>query len=188
MQSTGTTLLPELTRLITKARRAIYLAAGHELGNRGEEMGAWIVAARLVERRAATQKDLSEITGQHPAGISRLLDEMDRRGLTARALDPLDQRRRLVTLTPAGRRWHRKLEPLVLRAGERVLGVLDPTEQHELRGLLRRLGEPRLVDGPRNGDHANVRGVLPLSADQTWGDGRRTRTGRRRGAPRPTAR
>jgi len=142
------TPLPELTRLITKARRALYLASARELGSRGEDLGAWIVAGRLLERRAASQKDLSEITGQHPAGISRLLDEMDHRGLTARALDPLDQRRRLVTLTPAGRRWHRRLEPVVLRASESVLGVLDLTEQHQLRSLLRRLGEPGLVPLP----------------------------------------
>ncbi|HVP62635.1 MAG TPA: MarR family winged helix-turn-helix transcriptional regulator [Myxococcaceae bacterium] len=138
-------LLPELTRLISKARRVLYAAASGELGSRDESMAAWVVAARLLERRATSQKDLSELTGQHPAGISRLLDDMDRRGLTARALDPLDQRRRLVTLTPAGRRWHRQLEPLVLRASENVLGVLDVTEQHHLRGLLRRIGEPRLV-------------------------------------------
>jgi DNA-binding MarR family transcriptional regulator len=139
-------LLPELTRLITKARRALYLAAEKELGSRGEAMVAWIVAARLRERRAASQRDLAEMTGQHPAGISRLLDEMDRRGLTARAPDPLDQRRRLVTLTPAGRRWHRQLEPVVMRAGEHVLGVLDVADQHQLRILLRRIGEPRLVE------------------------------------------
>jgi len=147
MQSTPSpTLLHELTRLISKTRRGLYIAAARELGSRGEEMSAWIVAARLMERRAASQKDLADITGQHPAGISRLLDEMDRRGLTARAADPLDQRRRLVTLTQAGRRWHRQLEPIVLRATESVLGVLWLTEQHHLRSLLRRLNEPTLVD------------------------------------------
>jgi DNA-binding MarR family transcriptional regulator len=139
------TLLHELTRLITKTRRALYLAAARELGRRGEEMSAWIVATRLLERRAASQKDLAEITGQHPAATSRLLDEMDRRGLTARALDPLDQRRHLVTLTPAGRRWHRQLAPMVFRASENVLGVLDLEEQEQLRQLLRRICEPRLV-------------------------------------------
>ncbi len=149
MQSTSPTLLHELTRLISKTRRALYLSAARELGTRGEEMSSWIVAARLVERRAASQKDLADITGQHPAGISRLLDETDRRGLTARAPDPLDQRRRLVTLTPAGRRWHRQLEPIVLRATESVLGILGLTEQHQLRTLLRRLVEPRLVEVPR---------------------------------------
>jgi DNA-binding MarR family transcriptional regulator len=142
-------LLHELTRLISKTRRALYLSAARELGTRGEEMSSWIVAARLVERRAASQKDLADITGQHPAGISRLLDETDRRGLTARAADPLDQRRRLVTLTPAGRRWHKQLEPIVLRATESVLGILVLTEQHQLRTLLRRLVEPRLVEAPR---------------------------------------
>ena len=155
--STSPTLLHELTRLISKTRRGLYIAAARELGSRGEEMSAWIVAARLVERRAASQKDLADITGQHPAGISRLLDEMDRRGLTARAPDPLDQRRRLVTLTPAGRRWHRQLEPIVLRATESVLGVLGLTEQHQLRTLLRRLGEPRLVEVTRTGTPPQAR-------------------------------
>ena len=150
MPTDGTpSLLPELTRLITKARRALYSAAERELGSRGELMVAWLVAARLRERRAASQRDLAEMTGQHPAGISRLLADLDRRGLTARALDPLDQRRRLVTLTAAGRRWHRQFEPVVLRAGESVLGVLDLFEQHQLRALLRRIGEPRLVQPTR---------------------------------------
>jgi DNA-binding MarR family transcriptional regulator len=165
----ASTLLPELTRLITKARRALYVAAARELGTRGEQMAAWIVAARLIERRAASQKDLAEITGQHPAGISRLLDEMDRRGLTARAMDPLDQRRRLVTLTVTGRRWHRKLEPLVFRAGENVLGMLDLTEQHQLRALLRRIGEPRLVHRERD---AGVRRLFSGRPERRDGVGR----------------
>lgn len=159
MQSAAPTLLPELTRLMTKARRALYIATARELGARGEQMAAWIVAARLMERRAASQKDLAEISGHHPAGISRLLDEMDRRGLTARALDPLDQRRRLVTLTPGGRRWHRKLEPLVLRASETVFGVLDLTEQYQLRALLRRIGEPHLLRGSAETRPASRRGA-----------------------------
>jgi DNA-binding MarR family transcriptional regulator len=138
-------MLHDLSRLITKVRRGLYMAAARELGRHGESIGEWIVAARLMERRAASQKDLAELTGQHPAGISRLLDEMDRRGLAARAPDPLDQRRRLVTLTTAGRRWHRKLEPVVLKATESILGVLELTEQHQLRALLRRITEPRLV-------------------------------------------
>ena len=138
-------LLHELTRLIAKVRRALYMAAARELGRRGDSISEWVVADRLVERRAASQKDLAELTAQHPAGISRLLDEMDRRGLTARALDPLDQRLSLVTLTAAGRRWHRRLEPVVLKATEGILGVLDLTEQHQLRTLLRRITERRLV-------------------------------------------
>jgi MarR family transcriptional regulator, organic hydroperoxide resistance regulator len=157
MLSTSPTLLHELTRLISKTRRALYLAAARELGTRGEEMSAWIVAARLVEQRATSQNDLAAITGQHPAGISRLLDDMDRRRLTARAADPLDQRRRLVTLTPTGRRWHRQLEPVVLRATESVLGVLGIAEQHQLRSLLKRLGEPRLVEAPRGGGRRHAR-------------------------------
>jgi DNA-binding MarR family transcriptional regulator len=124
----------------------MYIAVARELGTHGEQMAAWIVAGRLLERRAASQKDLAELTGQHPAALSRLLDEMDRRGFTARALDPLDQRRRLVTLTPAGRRWHGRLEPLVLRAGESVLGVLELSEQVQLRALLLRIGERRRLE------------------------------------------
>lgn len=144
--NSGAVQLAELTRLVAKTRRLLFLAASRELAGRDESMMAWIVAARLAERRATSQRDLSELTGQHAAGISRLLQELDRRGLTTRSPDPLDMRRRLVTLTPAGRRWHRKLEPIVLRATGRVLGVLDPAQQRQFRTLLRRIVEPRLVD------------------------------------------
>jgi DNA-binding MarR family transcriptional regulator len=144
--NSGAVQLAELTRLVGKTRRALFLAASRELAGRNESMVAWIVAARLAERRATSQGDLSELTGQHAAGISRLLQALDRRGLTTRSPDPLDTRRRLVTLTPAGRRWHRKLEPIVLRATGRVLGVLDQDQQSQFRTLLRRVVEPRLVD------------------------------------------
>ena len=56
MQNLGPTLLHEVTRLITKARRALYLAAARELGSQGEEMSAWVVAARLVERRRRVRR------------------------------------------------------------------------------------------------------------------------------------
>jgi DNA-binding MarR family transcriptional regulator len=144
--NSGAVQLAELTRLVAKTRRLLFLAASRVLAGRGESMVAWIVAARLAETHATSQRDLSEMTGQHAAGISRLLQELDRRGLTARAPDPLDMRRRLVTLTPAGRRWHRRLEPIVLKATGGVMGVLDSAQQRELRTLLRRVVEPRLVD------------------------------------------
>jgi DNA-binding MarR family transcriptional regulator len=144
--NSGAVQLAELTRLVAKTRRLLFLAASRVLAGRGESMVAWIVAARLAETHATSQRDLSEMTGQHAAGISRLLQELDRRGLTARAPDPLDMRRRLVTLTPAGRRWHRRLEPIVLKATGSVMGVLDPDQQRDLRTLLRRVVEPRLVD------------------------------------------
>jgi DNA-binding MarR family transcriptional regulator len=137
--------LAELTRLVGQTRRLLFLAASRALARRGESMVAWIIAARLAERRATSQRDLAELAGQHAAGISRMLHELDRRGLTARASDPLDMRRRLVTLTPAGRRWHRRLEPVVLRATGSVLGILDREEQQQLRTLLHRVIEPRLV-------------------------------------------
>ena len=103
----------ELVRLVGQTRRRLWIAAARALAARGESVVAWSLVNRLAELGPLTQRELADASAQHPAGVSRQLDELERKGLTTRGADPSDRRRRVVDLTAAGQRWHRQLRPLV---------------------------------------------------------------------------
>ena len=146
----------ELVRLVGQTRRRLWIAAARALAARGESVVAWSLVNRLAELGPLTQRELADASAQHPAGVSRQLDELERKGLTTRGADPSDRRRRVVDLTAAGQRWHRQLRPLVDRATTPVLAVLRPSERRALAKLLREVvTAPEVVNAPR------LRGAAP---------------------------
>ena len=141
----------DLVRLVGQTRRRLWIAAARVLAARGESVVAWTLVNRLAELGPLTQRELADASAQHPAGVSRQLDELERKGLTARGTDPADRRRRRVELTSAGLRWFRQLRPLVDQATTPVLAVLRPTERRALATLLRRVvSQPETLGGPRS--------------------------------------
>lgn len=141
---------PELVRLVGQTRRRLWIAAARALAARGESIVAWSLVNRLAELGPLTQRELADASAQHPAGVSRQLDELERKGLTARVTDPTDRRRRRVELTAAGTRWFQQTRPLVDQATGPVLAVLRPAERRSLTKLLRKvLSQPETVSVPR---------------------------------------
>ena len=131
--------MAEVVRLVGQTRRRLWIAAARALAARGESIVAWSLVNRLAELGPLTQRELADASAQHPAGVSRQLDELERKGLTARGTDPTDRRRRRVELTAAGLRWFRQTRPLVDQATAPVLDVLRPAERRVLTALLRRV-------------------------------------------------
>jgi len=140
----------ELVRLLGQTRRRLWIAAARALAARGESVVAWSLVNRLAQLGPLTQRELADASAQHPAGVSRQLDELERKGLTTRGSDPADRRRRRVELTPAGQRWFRQMRPLVDRATAPVLAVLRLSERRTLAAALRRVvAEPEPLGAPR---------------------------------------
>jgi DNA-binding MarR family transcriptional regulator len=156
--STGTLAeFEEVARLIAQARRKVWNAVARILAAEEEAVLGWAVVAVLSRQGPQSQRDLADTIGQHAAGISRQLSELDREGLTTRAEDAADRRRRLVALTPKGRRWHGRWRPKVLRVVRDVLGVLDEAERRALTSsLLKVLALP--APGPGRGTARRRRG------------------------------
>jgi DNA-binding MarR family transcriptional regulator len=135
----------DVAQLIAHARRKVWSSVARVLAPEGAVVLGWAVVAVVSRLGPSSQRDLADIIGQHPAGISRQLAELDAAGLTTRTRDASDGRCRLVALTPKGRRWHRRWRPRVLTAVRDVLGVLDTDERDGLRSSLRKVLAPELV-------------------------------------------
>src|SRR3954451_12600434 len=87
------------------------------------------------------------ITQQAPASLARVdrssmvahLDELERRGIAERRVDPDDRRRRAVFLTKKGEQQMRVLQKEARKAADQFLGPLNDEERATLNALLRKL-------------------------------------------------
>ena len=95
--------------------------------------------AALDEWGPASQADLARSTSVDPSDVATVLGELERRGLVARTADPTNQRRNIVSITPAGSRQLRALDRVIEDVQDRVLAPLSPNERRQLTKLLRKL-------------------------------------------------
>ncbi|MFD8420807.1 MarR family winged helix-turn-helix transcriptional regulator [Streptomyces sp. NPDC059466] len=101
----------------------------------------------LVDRGPTAQRDLATATGTDKAGIMRVVDDLERKGLAVRKAVPGDRRVRAVEITPQGVELfdaaHVAAEP---RADLLVAG-LKPGESELLTDLLTRIAYPAEGEG-----------------------------------------
>ena len=104
----------------------------------GIELRHFAVLLVLVNRGPTEQRDLVAATGSDKAGIMRVVDDLERKGLAVRKSVPGDRRVRAVEITPRGVELfdaaHLAAEPLA----ERLVSVMGPCEAEQLTDLLTR--------------------------------------------------
>jgi len=94
----------------------------------------------------ATPSAIATWQQMSPSGITGRLDTLEKRGFIRRLPSPGDRRKVIVELTEAGRRaWLSTFDPETNEEAK-VLAALDPGEQEQLSGMLRRM--MRVVDRP----------------------------------------
>ena len=91
----------------------------------------------LAERdEPLSVKALSDLMGLSLPGISRAIDGLVQRGEITRVEDTQDRRRKLLSITPRGRRTYERLLAVRIAGVRRFVDELDPEEQEALsRGL-----------------------------------------------------
>jgi DNA-binding MarR family transcriptional regulator len=87
-----------------------------------------------------SQADLADALGIERARLVRLLDELERRGLTIRLRSTTDRRSHALFLTSDGRKLLDKIEGLVARHEQHVIDRLGPARRQLLIKLLRDFG------------------------------------------------
>jgi DNA-binding MarR family transcriptional regulator len=77
---------------------------------------------------ATSPKELTGLLGVDAAGMTRMLDRVERKGLVSRAADPDDRRAIRVLLTPEGAALVPRLAPVFDRVSAGLVGDLDARE------------------------------------------------------------
>ena len=104
----------------------------------GIELRHFAVLLVLVNRGPTEQRDLVEATGSDKAGIMRVVDDLERKGLAVRKSVPGDRRVRAVEITPKGLDLFDAAHEPAVPLAERLISVMGPDEAQQLRYLLTR--------------------------------------------------
>ena len=127
--------------LLGQANHALYKDFDAHVRAAGLSSIEWRVLATLHDGEPITISQLAhEVLSKQPT-ITKLVQRMSEQGWLALHADAADQRRTLVSVTPAGRRL---VKPLVEQAKQheaRMLKALGAAEKAALRKLLEKLAQ-----------------------------------------------
>lgn len=104
----------------------------------------WRLLARLSAYSSLEMRALTRINLMDKAAISRAVDALLHKGYVERHVDPAHAKRRIVAVTPAGRRVVRKVLPAAQREQAALLRVLSVEERQGLDVALTKLTQALL--------------------------------------------
>lgn len=127
--------------LLNRAARSVADAFSRELAALGVTLPMWRVMASL--RRAGPQRlgELSSLTAIETSTLSRLLGQMQQRGLVRRARSHGDARAIAVSLTRRAAALTERIVPLALRYEQAAVRGMSDSEIAILKRLLAQIDE-----------------------------------------------
>ena len=135
--------------LFRQTRDAMWSRMARELADAGHELTfSQYIAIKKLAIGTASVTDLARAADLNPGAMTRVLDQLEAKGLLRRVADPDDRRALRIELDASAQ----ALMPEIRRCGERVLAHaqqgLTPAEQTEFRRLLERIRD-NLSDAPQ---------------------------------------
>lgn len=128
-----------LPYLLNRAGARIATAFGEEMRPLGATLQIWRVLAALYEQDGRRMGDLSATTSIDVSTLTRLVDNMEKKGLVARRRDAGDARAVVLHVAPAGRRLTARILPIAERYERVALEGFSAAEAEQLKAALRRL-------------------------------------------------
>ena len=128
-----------LPYLLNRAGARIATAFNDEVRPLGATLQIWRVLAALREQDGRRMGDLSDTTSIEVSTLTRLVDNMEQKGLVARRRDSGDARAILLHVAPAGRRLTQRILPIAERYEAVALAGFNAGEAEMLKAALRRL-------------------------------------------------
>ena len=126
--------LDRTTRLLKHHYLRVFRDAGIDLSTE-----QWVLLDHLVTDGEQSQTELANGTWKDAPTVSRIVDKLCKKGLTARHRFPNDRRRYNVVVTPEGERIHATLLPLVEELRAQTWHGLTEEDYAKLKTLLARI-------------------------------------------------
>ncbi len=128
-----------LPYLLNRAGARIAASFSDKVRPLGATLQMWRVLAALREQDGRRMGDLSTTTSIEVSTLTRLVDNMEKKGLVARRRDPQDARAIVLHVTAAGRRLTQRIVPIAERYETVALAGFNSAETRTLKAALRRL-------------------------------------------------
>lgn len=131
--------------MMMRAGRALADKIEAAVVNSGESIILYRALAIIVRFGPQTQQEIATLTAQHPAGVSRILAELEERALVRRVRGAHDRRTVRVEPTEAGLTLYARINPKVLEALE---SALSPLAAEDRKAFMRALENIVAVNEP----------------------------------------
>jgi DNA-binding MarR family transcriptional regulator len=121
----------------------------------GLSVARLVLMAYIAEHGGVRSADIIKDFSLAPRTVTEAIDAMEAEGIVLRRADPSDRRAKVISLTPAGEKLLKKVEPLRERLSEQLLSVLSRQEQAQFAELLGKLNR-RLDELEANADQSDA--------------------------------
>jgi DNA-binding MarR family transcriptional regulator len=101
----------------------------------------WSVLNRLAKQDGITQKELSHRAVKDPTNLTRILDQLERKGWIRRVANQEDRRSFLTYVTDSGRALNAKLLPIEAQFIANISSGLSENEMDALKKTLSQINE-----------------------------------------------
>ena len=108
---------------------------------------SWRILIGLWTNASATQRELVDFTKAEQAQLSRVLKQMEARGLIQAKPDPKDRRARVFTMTAKGKEKFQALLPFVADYADAVDAALDDVEKRQFFEMCEKIAHASRVAG-----------------------------------------
>jgi DNA-binding MarR family transcriptional regulator len=116
-------------------------AFAHALQERGLSVAEWVALNQIDVAPGLSCAALAGAMGMTPGAISKVLDKLQDKAWTARAISEGDNRVQVLSLTRRGRRLLPELTRIADANDRHFFGVLSSGEQATLRTLMRKMAD-----------------------------------------------
>jgi DNA-binding MarR family transcriptional regulator len=127
------------TWLLSRSSGQAHRLLADAFGAAGARGYHYRMLAALEDLGPASQATVGRRAEMDRSDVVAALNELEADGLVERAPDPEDGRRKIVTITAAGRRRLKKLDGVVGSVQEQLLEPLSAAERAQLTSLLGRI-------------------------------------------------
>jgi DNA-binding MarR family transcriptional regulator len=130
-----------LARLLRVHLNQMFQQDGLDIG-----MEQWLILVRLHENPGLSQSELADkALNDHP-NITRLVDQLEKRGWVQRTADMTDRRRHLVSLTKAGHAQVEHFQPQIIAERNRIFAGFSSLEIDQLLVMLERIEQTLIIE------------------------------------------
>ena len=133
-------VLKTYTRMM-RATDAVTTRMHRHLADRNLTLSQFGVLEAIYHKGPLCQRDIGRKILKTSGNMTTVIDNLEKRDLVVRAVDPADRRRVSVTLTRAGFDLIDAIFPAHAQFAEEAFAVLDPDELRLLGDLLKKVGQ-----------------------------------------------
>lgn len=102
----------------------------------GVTVDQWVVLDCIRQNQSISQNEIADRTFKDAPTVTRIIDQLCKKGLTTRLIDESDRRRFMIELTPKGHKKVNQMLPIVIEMRKDGWNGLDLSDYQKLMHIM----------------------------------------------------